>query len=38
MDLWQHELLDFLPGELQPAAVRHRTWFGGLYQQLVLVR
>jgi ubiquinone/menaquinone biosynthesis C-methylase UbiE len=38
MDLWQHELPDFLPCGVQPAAVRHRTWFGGLYQQLVLVR
>jgi len=38
MDLWEHEVLDFLPAGVQPASVEKSTWFGGLYQKLVLVR
>jgi ubiquinone/menaquinone biosynthesis C-methylase UbiE len=38
IDLWDHCLLDFLPEHLQPRAVRKRTWFGGLYQKMVLVK
>lgn len=38
IDLWRHELLEFMPPGLTPAAVDHRTYFGGLYQKLVLVR
>jgi ubiquinone/menaquinone biosynthesis C-methylase UbiE len=38
MDLWDHCVLEFLPKHMQPASVRKSTWFGGLYQKLVLVR
>jgi ubiquinone/menaquinone biosynthesis C-methylase UbiE len=38
MDLWRHEVLEFLPAGVAPASVRKRTWFGGLYQMTVLVR
>jgi ubiquinone/menaquinone biosynthesis C-methylase UbiE len=38
MDLWNHDLLEFLPAGMQPASVSKRTWFGGLYQKLVLVK
>jgi ubiquinone/menaquinone biosynthesis C-methylase UbiE len=38
MDLWQHEVTDFLSPQAQPASVRKTTWYGGLYQQLVLTR
>ncbi|MBI5278728.1 MAG: class I SAM-dependent methyltransferase [Burkholderiales bacterium] len=38
MDLWNHEVLDFLPAGMKPASVAKRTWFGGLYQKLVLVK
>lgn len=38
MDLWQHGLEEFLPAQPRPRAVARRTWFGGLYQQLVLTR
>jgi ubiquinone/menaquinone biosynthesis C-methylase UbiE len=38
MDLWDHSLLEFLPAGVQPASVAKSTWFGGLYQKLVLVR
>ena len=36
--LWDHEVGEFLPDAVVPAAVEKRTWFGGLYQQLVLTR
>jgi ubiquinone/menaquinone biosynthesis C-methylase UbiE len=38
MDLWRNRIDDFLPTGLTPATRRHRTWFGGLYQMLVLTR
>jgi ubiquinone/menaquinone biosynthesis C-methylase UbiE len=37
-DLWDHDIEEFLPAAVVPAAVEKRTWFGGLYQQLVLTR
>ena len=36
MALWEHELRHFMPPEAQPATLCQRTWFGGLYQLLVL--
>jgi ubiquinone/menaquinone biosynthesis C-methylase UbiE len=38
MDLWNHEVLDFMPRHRSPASAAKRTYFGGLYQKLVLVR
>lgn len=38
MDLWRSELEAFLPAGVTPAAARKRTWFGGLYQQVVWTR
>ncbi len=38
MDLWQQRIDEFLPAGVTPATRRHRTWFGGLYQMLVLTR
>jgi ubiquinone/menaquinone biosynthesis C-methylase UbiE len=38
IDLWRHEIAEFLPAQAQPASMRKRTFFGGLYQQLVLIR
>ena len=38
MDLWHREVLDFLPEASQPASVSKQTYFGGLYQKLVLIR
>lgn len=37
-DLWAQELEAFLPPGLKPAQARKRTWFGGLYQQVVWTR
>jgi ubiquinone/menaquinone biosynthesis C-methylase UbiE len=38
MDLWRHRIDEFMPAGVEPATRRHRTWFGGLYQMLVLTR
>lgn len=38
LDLWQHEIADFLPQELDRSAITKRTAFGGLYQKLVIQR
>jgi len=37
-DLWRHELQHFFPAGVQVESSTHRTWFGGLYQMLVLKR
>jgi ubiquinone/menaquinone biosynthesis C-methylase UbiE len=36
MALWEHEIPDFMPPGVRPASLCKRTWFGGLYQLLVL--
>ena len=38
MDLWNHEIQSFLAEGTQPKTVQKRTWFGGLYQQLIWTR
>lgn len=38
MDLWQHEIEEFLPAGVRPASIDKRTYYGGLYQKLVLTR
>ena len=38
MDLWNNELEHFLPQDCKPAAIQKSTYFGGLYQMLVLTR
>lgn len=38
MDLWRHEIEHFLPAAWSPAAMEKETYFGGLYQKLVLIR
>jgi ubiquinone/menaquinone biosynthesis C-methylase UbiE len=38
MDLWENEVVDFLPPRRQPASIVKTTSFGGLYQRLVLTR
>ena len=38
MDLWNHEVQDFIPQCLQPSSTAKQTYFGGLYQKLVLIR
>jgi ubiquinone/menaquinone biosynthesis C-methylase UbiE len=38
IDLWRHEIGHFLPAALPPASMHKETFFGGLYQKLVLIR
>jgi ubiquinone/menaquinone biosynthesis C-methylase UbiE len=38
MELWHHGLETFLPADVPPAAIAKSTYFGGLYQKLVLTR
>ena len=37
-DLWAHDVAHFMPAGSQPAAFDKQTFFGGLYQKLVLTR
>lgn len=36
LDLWRRDIADFLPPEVEPAAVSKTTAFGGLYQKVVI--
>lgn len=38
MDLWTHQIKDFMQDEPQLASWSKQTYFGGLYQKLLLVR
>ena len=38
MDLWEREITDWVPDEQRPSEVRKATYFGGLYQKVVMVR
>jgi ubiquinone/menaquinone biosynthesis C-methylase UbiE len=38
MDLWHNEIAAFMPANMPPAAVEKKTYYGGLYQKLVLTR
>jgi ubiquinone/menaquinone biosynthesis C-methylase UbiE len=37
-DLWDHEIAQFLPADVTLAGFEKKTYFGGLYQKLVLTR
>ena len=38
MDLWQDGIEVFLPVGMKPASLVKQTYFGGLYQKLIVVR
>jgi ubiquinone/menaquinone biosynthesis C-methylase UbiE len=38
MDLWDHDIAHFIAPPAQPSAMSKVTYFGGLYQKLVLTR
>ncbi len=38
MDLWNNEVEAFLPRRIRPASIAKKTYYGGLYQKLVLIR
>ena len=37
LDLWRNELAEWLPATVRPAQISKQTYFGGLYQKLVVV-
>jgi len=38
MDLWNGQITDWLPSECQSAQVHQQTYFGGLYQKVVVTK
>ncbi|HQR52144.1 MAG TPA: rhodoquinone biosynthesis methyltransferase RquA [Burkholderiales bacterium] len=36
MDLWRKEVTDWLPADVRPSSVEKETYFGGLYQKVVI--
>jgi ubiquinone/menaquinone biosynthesis C-methylase UbiE len=38
MDLWRRQISEWIPSSMQPAQVDKRTYFGGLYQKVVITR
>ena len=38
MDLWENEVEAFLPRDERPVSILKKTYYGGLYQKLVLTR
>jgi hypothetical protein len=38
MDLWRNEVEAFLPRHDRPVSIAKKTYYGGLYQKLVLTR
>ena len=38
MDLWQHEISQWLPPDTAYSAISKQTYFGGLYQKVVITR
>jgi ubiquinone/menaquinone biosynthesis C-methylase UbiE len=36
LDLWQHEIAQWLPEGVHPGQMRKQTYFGGLYQKVVI--
>lgn len=38
MDLWNHSITDWLPTDAKFSHFDHQTYFGGLYQKLVITR
>jgi len=38
MDIWRNEITDWLPAGLQVTKIEKQTYFGGLYQKVVITR
>jgi hypothetical protein len=38
MDLWRKEIAEWLPEEARHAPIDKQTFFGGLYQKVVITR
>ncbi|MBF0357621.1 MAG: class I SAM-dependent methyltransferase [Magnetococcales bacterium] len=38
MDMWKNEIVDWIPADLQLAKVEKETYFGGLYQKVIMIK
>lgn len=38
MDLWRREIVEWIPHPVKPASLDKRTFFGGLYQKVIITR
>ncbi|MGB5611154.1 MAG: hypothetical protein WBM67_00735, partial [Sedimenticolaceae bacterium] len=38
LGLWKREIADWIPEQLQPQSIRKETFFGSLYQKVVIVK
>jgi hypothetical protein len=38
MDMWRGEIRDWLPTDMPVAKVEKQTYFGGLYQKVVITK
>lgn len=38
MDLWRRDIADWIPPQIKPASINKSTFFGGLYQKVVITR
>jgi ubiquinone/menaquinone biosynthesis C-methylase UbiE len=38
MDIWRNEISSWLPADVTPAKIEKQTYFGGLYQKVVVTR
>lgn len=38
MDIWRNEIAHWLPADVTPATLEKQTYFGGLYQKVVITR
>ena len=36
LDLWDHDIADWLPASARPAHIKKQTFYGGLYQKLMI--
>ena len=37
LDMWKQEIISCLPKELHPIDIKKETYFGGLYQKVVII-
>lgn len=38
MDLWDHQIAEFMPSASRPESITKQVYFGGVYQKLLLIR
>jgi hypothetical protein len=38
LDLWHHEIEEWLPAAFKPAVIRQQTYFGSLFQTVAITK